>query len=59
VVPTCNEQPQPEPVRNLEFLEDGSQVSLYGSIGNIDPARDFLIGRTLTDQQGDLTFPGC
>jgi hypothetical protein len=59
VVLACNEQPQPEPVRNLEFLEDGSQVSLYGSLGNIDPARDFLIGLTLTDQQGDLTFPGC
>jgi len=59
MVLTGDEHPEPEPVRNLEFLEDNRQVSHYGPVGNIEPARDFLIARPRTDQEGDLTFPGC
>ena len=30
------EQPQPQPIRNLEFLEDGSQVGLDSSLANVE-----------------------
>jgi hypothetical protein len=58
VVMVGKENPQPEPVRNLEFREDGSQVGLDGSLGNVQPSRDLLVARTLADQLGDLALPG-
>ena len=58
LVLTRYEQPEAEAVRNLELLEDDSQVGLDGSLGNVQPARDFLVAPTLTNQQGDLALPG-
>jgi len=58
LVLTRYEQPETEAVRNLELMEDDSQVGLDGSLGNVQLARDFLVARTLTNQQGDLALPG-
>ena len=56
VVMTGYEQAQPEPIRNLEFLEDRAQVSLDGSLGNVEPAGNLLVVRAVPNQHGNLLF---
>ena len=51
-------QAQPEPIRNLEFLEDGSQVSLDGSLGDFQPVGDLFIVRPVPNQHGNLLLAG-
>ena len=59
VVLSGYEQSQVEPVGNLQFLENGGQVGLYGPLGDVEVARYFFVARPFTDQEGDLTLPGC
>ena len=47
-------QGQTQPIRNLKFMEDGRQMRLDGSFGNVEPPRNILIISTAPDQQGNL-----
>ena len=58
VVLSSYEQPHAEPVGNLQFVENVSQVSLDGPHGNVETVRYFLVALPRTDQEGDLMLPG-
>jgi hypothetical protein len=51
---TYYEQAQAESIRDLKFVKDGCQMSFDGSLGNIKPARNLLIVRTITNHLGNL-----
>jgi hypothetical protein len=51
-------QAQPESIRNLELSEDGSEVSLDGSLGDFQPVGHFFIVRSVSYPYGNLLLAG-
>mgnify|MGYP003406522666 CR=1 FL=1 len=45
------------PCLYVELLEDPREVGLHGRLGYVEPARNFLVSQSFSDERDDLFFP--